>query len=122
MFRLTRWLVIVAAVGTSAPSLFAQEVIENWPAPRYWTPRAPMTAPSSDGSLAPLEADVIPSPPLPFVAVNPCRIADTRGLGFTGQAGPPAISVGAAIARSVIRDHPRANLDVCALVVVASEA
>jgi hypothetical protein len=29
-----------------------------------------------------------------FVAVAPCRIADTRGLGFSGQAGPPAINTG----------------------------
>ena len=31
---------------------------------------------------------------IPFVAVTPCRIADTRGLGFTGQAGPPILDTG----------------------------
>jgi N-acetylneuraminic acid mutarotase len=71
--------------------LLGQEPIENWPAPPFWSARAPVAAPS-DGSVAPLGADVIPSPPLPFIAINPCRIADTRGLGFTGQAGPPALS------------------------------
>jgi hypothetical protein len=30
---------------------------------------------------------------MPFVAINPCRIADTRGNGFTGQAGPPILAV-----------------------------
>jgi hypothetical protein len=29
-----------------------------------------------------------------FVAVTPCRIADTRGLGFSGQAGPPVLNTG----------------------------
>jgi hypothetical protein len=29
-----------------------------------------------------------------FVAVTPCRIADTRGLGFSGQAGPPLLNTG----------------------------
>jgi hypothetical protein len=70
-----------------------QDSVENWPSPPFWSPRAPVIEPD-DGSLAPLGADVVPSPPLPFVAINPCRIADTRGLGFTGQAGPPALSVG----------------------------
>jgi hypothetical protein len=28
---------------------------------------------------------------LNFVGITPCRIADTRGLGFSGQAGPPAL-------------------------------
>ena len=31
---------------------------------------------------------------LPLVTVPPCRIADTRGLGFSGQAGPPALNTG----------------------------
>ena len=31
---------------------------------------------------------------IPFVAVTPCRIADTRGLGFSGQAGPPILDTG----------------------------
>ena len=34
------------------------------------------------------------SPGIGFVAVTPCRIADTRGLGFTGQAGPPVLDTG----------------------------
>jgi hypothetical protein len=72
--------------------LLGQETIENWAAPPFWSARAPLAAPSEDGSVTPLAAEVIPSPPLPFVATNPCRIADTRGLGFTAQAGPPALS------------------------------
>jgi hypothetical protein len=30
-------------------------------------------------------------PPLPFIALNPCRVADTRGNGFTGAFGPPPL-------------------------------
>ena len=84
--------VVLGAIALWAGSLAGQEVIENWPAPPSWSPRVPIAAPE-DGSLSALAADVIPTPPLPFVAVNPCRIADTRGLGFTGQAGPPALVV-----------------------------
>jgi hypothetical protein len=32
--------------------------------------------------------------PYQFFSVTPCRIADTRGLGFTGPSGPPALSAG----------------------------
>ncbi len=33
----------------------------------------------------------IPTPPGAFVAIQPCRLADTRGNGFTGPFGPPAL-------------------------------
>jgi hypothetical protein len=29
--------------------------------------------------------------PFPFIGVTPCRVADTRGNGFIGQYGPPAL-------------------------------
>jgi hypothetical protein len=29
--------------------------------------------------------------PLPFIGVTPCRVADTRGNGFTGAYGPPSL-------------------------------
>jgi hypothetical protein len=35
-----------------------------------------------------------PTPPLEFVAVDPCRVADTRGNGFTGSFGPPSLAAG----------------------------
>jgi hypothetical protein len=48
------------------------------------------------GSLEPAEAlevlGALPTSPLPFVGINPCRIADTRsGQGFSLQAGPPTL-------------------------------
>jgi len=32
--------------------------------------------------------------PYQFYSVTPCRIADTRGLGFSGLSGPPALPAG----------------------------
>jgi hypothetical protein len=32
--------------------------------------------------------------PYQFYSVTPCRIADTRGNGFTGTSGPPALAAG----------------------------
>jgi hypothetical protein len=56
------------------------------------SPRAvPVAAPSG---VRPLEIKAS-SPPLPFVAITPCRVVDTRGNGFGGQYGPPALAGGA---------------------------
>ena len=33
----------------------------------------------------------VPTPPIAFVAIAPCRLADTRGNGFTGAFGPPSM-------------------------------
>ena len=43
--------------------------IANWPAPPYWT------APAGKAGRSALAA----SAPLPFIALTPCRIVDTRG-------------------------------------------
>ena len=78
-------LALVAALFGS-PSL-AQEVdvpLRNWTVPPY------AAAPAAGGGLTAM-TDV--GPPRAFVAVAPCRVADTRGIdGFTGQAGGPALS------------------------------
>jgi hypothetical protein len=60
--------------------------ISNWPAPPYWTPprvRAPGEART--------DSVITASAPLPFIAISPCRVADTRGNGFTGPYGPPSL-------------------------------
>jgi len=36
----------------------------------------------------------LPTSALPLIAIAPCRIADTRGNGFTGAYGPPSLSGG----------------------------
>ena len=33
----------------------------------------------------------VPTPPIAFVAIAPCRLVDTRGNGFTGAFGPPSM-------------------------------
>ncbi len=35
------------------------------------------------------------SGPEPFIPVTPCRVADTRGNGFTGAYGPPSLAANA---------------------------
>jgi hypothetical protein len=35
--------------------------------------------------------DALPTQPIAFVAIPPCRLADTRGHGFTGAFGPPSL-------------------------------
>jgi hypothetical protein len=67
---------------------FAQQVadvpLRNWTVPPY-------RLASGSAGLSPM-TDI--SSGIGFVAITPCRIADTRGLGFSGQAGPPAINTG----------------------------
>ena len=60
----------------------AGDGIPNWSAPSTWSP------PRASHGVTTL-GDV--SSPLPFIAVTPCRVADTRGNGFTGAYGPPAL-------------------------------
>jgi hypothetical protein len=36
-------------------------------------------------------AAALPTPPIAFVAIPPCRLADTRGNGFSGAFGPPSM-------------------------------
>src|SRR5687768_17226923 len=33
----------------------------------------------------------VPTPPIAFVGITPCRLVDTRGNGFTGPFGPPSL-------------------------------
>jgi hypothetical protein len=74
------------ALATGSP-LLAQvppaDNIPNWAVPATWSPAG---ASGGYGTMTDT------SQALPFVAIAPCRIADTRGLfGFAGQAGGPII-------------------------------
>lgn len=67
--------------------------VPNWAAPPYWVPPAGgldalQRTPESKRPMAP------PPSALAFHAVTPCRIADTRGFGFTGPYGPPSLTAG----------------------------
>jgi len=71
--------------GLSSLPVLSQSInvpLRNWTVPPY-------TLGGSGGGLTTM-TDV--SPGVTFVAIAPCRIADTRGLGFSGQAGPPALT------------------------------
>ena len=85
-------LVVLALFAASF--LLAERVsedvpISNWAAPPYWVmPSAHHRAAEQKG----VEAVAIANPSLAFHAVTPCRIADTRGFGFTGPYGPPSLT------------------------------
>ena len=80
-------VLVLAFLLVTGGNLLAQvapaDQIRNWPTPATWSPSR-----ASGGIHA--MTDV--SPAIPFVAVAPCRIADTRGNGFSGQAGPPVLT------------------------------
>jgi hypothetical protein len=72
----------------------AQEAIENWPAPASWSAPARVI---SKGEVSPSDVEAVeavPTPPLHFVGITPCRLVDTRGNGFTGAYGPPVLTQG----------------------------
>jgi Chaperone of endosialidase len=71
----------VFGVAVAGGQELVQETIPNWPAPATWTP----TRAAGVHTLANITS------PLPFIGVTPCRVADTRGNGFTGSYGPPSL-------------------------------
>ena len=94
MVSILRVLILVLCVAAFAPPVFAQR-IDNWAAPASWSPEPQLAAPDSRRALS---AEGIAATqaysPLPFIGLTPCRIADTRGNGFTGPYGPPSLSQG----------------------------
>src|SRR5512132_92170 len=89
--KVLRVLAVLALVGLSGASVTrAQEppgdAVPNWEAPPTWTRDAHADSRRGGASIQTV------SPPLPFLAVTPCRIADTRGNGFTGAYGPPSLA------------------------------
>lgn len=67
--------------------------IQNWPAPPYWAPPAQPQRDAAEGAptaASALEPSVLPTEPLPFIAIAPCRLIDTRNpVGTYG--GPPLV-------------------------------
>lgn len=93
MFRSRRVDSMLAALVCSQGLLFGQEPIENWAAPPFWSPQA-RVAPEGR-QVSPLGAEAVeglPTLPIPFHAITPCRLVDTRPTsGFSGAYGPPAL-------------------------------
>jgi hypothetical protein len=76
-----RRLVLAGSLFVCGALVFAGEGIPNWSVPATWSPaRTP-------GRPAALDV----TSPLPFVGLAPCRLLDTRGNGFSGAYGPPAL-------------------------------
>jgi hypothetical protein len=85
----TRRIIVLAAVILCLAGFgFAQDEdlpLTNWSAPLFWNPAVHPRAEAelSGGMLAhaqgmQAESESLPSSPLPFVAIAPCRIVDTR--------------------------------------------
>ena len=87
--------------------------LRNWDVPRHWLPSS--TEMDHANGLRALTTGSDPSVPLTFVAITPCRIADTRaGQGFTGQFGPPALTA------STPRDFPLPQSTNCSIPATAA--
>jgi hypothetical protein len=90
---------LAAAFVLLAPALIAQQAddlpLVNWPAPPYWAPPLPPARDAADiepttAEGASLEPLALPTEPLPFIAITPCRLIDTRNpVGTYG--GPPLV-------------------------------
>ena len=91
MTRSGRLVALVAvalsgAVHAEAPD--AMDRVREWTAPPFWTPPAPAAARTAEGR----QALFAPPTALPFIALTPCRVVDTRGNGapLTGGFLPSA--------------------------------
>ena len=83
-----RSLIVAAFVASSTALTQETPELRQWAAPPYWAPAGPPAGGEVDergGKQGGREALALPSSPLPFVAIPPCRIVDTRGgAPFTG--------------------------------------
>jgi len=70
-------------------------MLQNWAAPLYWQPTQAEREASSAQAATPATL-ALGTNALVFVAMTPCRIADTiASQGFTGAFGPPSLVAGA---------------------------
>jgi endosialidase-like protein len=95
--RLAAALAVMVSLGSAAaqepPQDLPSDVVPNWTAPPFWTPPAAVAFEKlrEAGVLETMAVEGLPTSALPFFAIQPCRIVDTRGNGFTGAYGPPAM-------------------------------
>ena len=76
------------ARGPASLEELRSRAVVNWSAPLYWSPGSESTREKSTTGAA--------SSALPFIAVPPCRLADTRDSSFPPGFGPPSLVGGAA--------------------------
>ena len=76
--------VVLLLASAAATAQETEPPLVNWSAPPYWGGFAPRPVEEPGGGmLAQIQemqahAEALPSSPLPFVAITPCRIVDTR--------------------------------------------
>jgi hypothetical protein len=95
--RFVRFALVVVAFASLTCAALAQE-IRNWPAPLLWSPAEKATRAQVGSSTEGLEpqGEITVIRPLAFVAITPCRLADTRpAFGFPVGYGAPALVAGA---------------------------
>ena len=80
--RLAGLVGLAAALSTVLVAQSRDVPLRNWTVPPY-------SAMTAGGGLTTM-ADV--SEPVAFIPIDPCRVADTRGGAFTGQAGGPILT------------------------------
>ena len=99
-FRTLLSLLLLIPVSAVALAEKNEPKVENWTAPTHWTVDRPgSVAAKEGGSTAALQTTTVP-----FVALSPCRLVDTRPQsGFPAPYGPPFLSPG------VTRDFPIAG-------------
>src|SRR5215510_12853945 len=92
------FLLIVLPMILNAQSQSDVAPLTYWPAPLYWQPtRAESLAAAKADTLADLRSDATslaatPAGSLVFVAMTPCRIADTRDGSYPIGFGPPTLT------------------------------
>lgn len=79
VFGVSLAILLVAGALSAQARVPEANAIPNWSVPPTWSPS------QASGGIRTM-TDI--SDAIPFVAIAPCRIADTRGNGFAGQAGP----------------------------------
>ena len=109
--RLGVALLVLSAVSSAvSPAVLADDDIplRGWTAPPYWTPGEAGTksAAKETESRGDREALAVPTGPLAFTGIAPCRIADTRDGSFPVNFGPPALVGGAPGRTFVIPSGP----------------
>jgi len=93
---------VLSGISAIQAQEISQEAIPNWTAAPFWKPASShkgMMIRSVDGQAGVgaegIEALAVASAPLPFIAITPCRLVDTRNASQTGNFGPPSLGVDA---------------------------
>jgi hypothetical protein len=90
-------LLLLGLLLFAAMSLSQEPALANWPAPPYWSPTASVrqsTPGDKSDAVSERETLAVPTNPLAFTGIAPCRVADTRNASFPAGYGPPFMSAG----------------------------